>query len=313
MTTEIIPLGTASAVPTRERHLSSTALLCQGRMILFDCGEGTQFRLLRAGLKPSRLDAICITHLHGDHYFGLMGLLSTMALFKRTEPLTLVGPAGLASILQALPGVQEDDLSFRIEYVELWDDLKHAVVLETETYTVEARPLEHRVFTVGYRFQGKTQPGRLDVERARALGVTDYRHYRALKAGQAVALDDGRVVQPEAVVGPARPGSAFAYVTDTRPCEAAVTLARDADLLYHEATFGDDMPKRADETGHSTARQAADVARRAGVKTLILSHFSARYKDVSGLVEEARAVFQNTEAAEELKRYVLGHDHAISG
>ena len=305
MTTEVIPLGTASAVPTRERNLSSTALLCGGRMLLFDCGEGTQFQLLRAGLKPSRLDAICITHLHGDHYFGLMGLLSTMTLFKRSDALTLVGPAGLAAILQALPGVQEHDLPFRLDFLELWDDLTHAVVLETKTYTVEARPLDHRVFTVGYRFQEKTQPGHLDVEQARALGVTDYRHYRALKAGEAVTLDDRRVVQPEAVVGPPRPGRSFAYVTDTRPCEAAMTLARNADLLYHEATFGDDLPERAAETGHSTARQAAEIARRAEAKRLILGHFSARYKDLSELVDEARDVFQNTEAAEELKRYVL--------
>ncbi len=312
MTTEVIPLGTASAVPTRERHLSGTALRREGRLLLFDCGEGTQFQLLRAGLKRSHLDAIFITHLHGDHYFGLMGLLSTLALLKRTEPLTVVGPAGIAEIVQAMPGVREDDLPFRVAYVELWDDLRHAGVFETETYTVEARPLDHRVFTVGYRFQGKTQPGHLDVERAQALGVTDYRHYRALKAGEDVTLDDGRRVPPEAVVGPPRPGGSFAYVTDTRPCEAAVTLARDADLLYHEATFGEDLPERAAETGHSTARQAAEIARRAGAKKLILGHFSARYKDVSGLVEQARDVFQNTEAAEELKRYVLGQDDAIS-
>ncbi len=305
MTTEVIPLGTASAIPTRDRHLSSTAVRCDGSMMLFDCGEGTQFRLIQAGLKRSRIDAIFITHLHGDHYFGLMGMLSTLALLKREAPLTLVGPAGIEALMETLPGARADELTFPIDYVALWDDLRHAVVFETDAYTVEARPVDHRVFTVGYRFQEKTRPGRLDVEHARALGVTDYRHYRALKAGQAVTLDDGRLVRPEAVVGPPRPGQAFAYVTDTRPCEAAVTLARDAALLYHEATFGDDLPERAVETGHSTARQAADVARRAQVKKLILGHFSARYKDVSGLVEQARSVFQNTEAAEELKRYKI--------
>ena len=303
MNTEIIPLGTASAMPTRERHLSSTAVVCGGSMVLFDCGEGTQFQMIQAGLKRTRVDAIFITHLHGDHYFGLMGLLSTLALLKREAPLTVAGPAGIESVVQALPGVRADELTFPVEYVALWDDLTHAVVFETDTYTVEARPLDHRVFTAGYRFQEKTKPGHLDVERARALGVTDYRHYRALKAGEAVTLDDGRRVEPEAVVGPPVPGQAFAYVTDTRPCAAGETLARGAALLYHDATFGDDLAERADETGHSTARQAAEVARRAGVHTLLLGHFSARYKDVSGLVGEARTVFQNTEAAEELKRY----------
>ncbi len=305
MTTEVIPLGTASAIPTRARHLASTAVLCGGSMVLFDCGEGTQFRLMDAGLKRSRIDAICITHLHGDHYFGLMGILSSMTLLKREAPLTLVGPAGIEAILEALPGVRAEERTFPIDYVVLWDDLTRAVVYETDTYTVEARPVDHRVFTVGYRFQEKTKPGHLDVERARALGVTDYRHYRALKAGETVTLDDGRRVLPEAVVGPPRPGPAFAYVTDTRPCEAAATLARGAALLYHEATFGDDMPQRAAETGHSTARQAAGIALRAQVQKLILGHFSARYKDVSGLVEEARSVFKNTEAAEELKRYKI--------
>lgn len=274
-------------------------------MVLFDCGEGTQFQLVRAGLKRSRLDAVFITHLHGDHYFGLMGLLSTMALLKHEDPLTIVGPAGLAAALEVLPGVRAHELTFPIDYVELWDDLTGEVVYETRAYTVEARPLDHRVFTAGYRFQEKTQPGRLDVEKARALGVTDYRHYRALKAGRPVTLDDGRVIEPETVVGPPRKGQAFAYVSDTRPCEAAVTLARDAALLYHEATFGDDLRERAYETGHSTAQQAAEVARRAQAKQLILGHFSARYKDVSGLVDEARTVFQNTEAAEELKRYKI--------
>lgn len=305
MTTEVIPLGTSSAIPTRERHLSGVALRHKSRLLLFDCGEGTQFQLVRAGLKRSRLDAIFVTHLHGDHYFGLMGLLSTLTLLRRTEPLTVVGPAEIATIVQALPGVRDGDLTFPLAYVALWDDLTHAVVFETKAFTVEARPLDHRVFTVGYRFQEKTRPGRLDVEQARALGATDYRHYRALKAGEAVTLGDGRVVRPEEVVGPPRPGVSFAYVSDTRPCEAGVTLARDADLLYHEATFAEDRKANAVTTGHATAREAAGVARRAGAKKLILGHFSARYKDVSPLVEEARAVFQNTEAAEELKRYKI--------
>ena len=292
-------------MPTPTRHLSGLALLHGPGMLLFDCGEGTQFQLMRAGLKPYRLDAVFITHLHGDHYFGLMGLLSTLALIKRDAPLTLVAPAGLAEVLHALPGLRDDELTFPIDYVTLHEPMTQAVVYETKAYRVEARPLDHRIFAVGYRFQERTKPGHLDVERAQALGVTDYRHYRALKAGEAVTLDDGRVVESEAVVGPPRPGVVFAYVTDTRPCAAAEILARGATLLYHEATFGDDLTARAAETGHSTARQAAETARRAGAQQLILGHFSARYNDLSGLVDEARTVFQNTEAAEELKRYKI--------
>ncbi len=305
MHTEVIPLGTASALPTRTRHLAALALVRQGRVLLFDCGEGTQFQLLRAGVKRSALEAIFITHFHGDHFYGLMGLLATVALLERAAPLTVVGPAGLEKFVRSIPGVRNQGLPFALDFVELCEGFEHAVVFETVAYAVEARPLDHRIFTLGYRWQEKPRPGRLDVERAQALGVTDYRHYRRLKAGEAVTLDDGRVVPPEAVVGPPRPGVAFAYVSDTRPCAAGVALAAGADLLYHEATFGDDLAERAAETGHSTARQAAEVARRAGAARLLLGHFSARYKDPAPLVEQARAVFQNTEAAEELKRYKI--------
>ena len=305
MQTEVIPLGTASAVPTRHRHLAALALRRQGQVLLFDCGEGTQFQLLHAGVKRSRIEAVFITHFHGDHVFGLMGLLSTLALLGREHPLLLAGPVGLRAFVDALPGLAHTDLPFPVRLVELPEDTTHAVVLDADAYTVEARPLDHRIFALGYRFEEKPRPGHLDVEAANALGVTDYRHYRRLKAGEAVTLEDGRVVRPEQVVGPPRPGASFAYLTDTRPCEQGVLLAAGADLLYHEATFGDDLADRADETGHSTARQAAEVAQAAGARRLLLGHFSARYRDVSALVAEARTTFQNTEAAEELKRYVL--------
>ena len=310
MSTEIIPLGTASAIPTRHRPLSATAVVRAGGMLLFDCGEGTQLQLLQAGLKRSRLDAICITHFHGDHFYGLMGMLSTLALLHREAPLTVVGPEGIEGIVKALPGLASDWLPYPITYVELPEDFRHAVVLETPDYYVEARPVEHRVFTAGFRYVERPRPGHLDVEQAKALGVTDYRHFRALKAGEAVTLPDGRTVRPETVVGPEQPGASFAYVTDTRPCAAGRALAEGADLLYHEATFGAAMAERAVETGHSTAVEAAEVARDAGAQRLLLGHFSARYKDTGVLVEEARRVFQNTAAAEELNRYPLQADKA---
>ncbi len=305
MTTEIIPLGTASALPTRHRHLSGLVLCREGRVLLFDCGEGTQFQLLHAGVKRSGLEAVFISHLHGDHFFGLMGLFSTLALLRREAPLTLAGPPGLQAFVHALPGIDQGGLPFPVRYVERGADAVPAVVLDDAAFRVEARPLDHRIFALGYRFEEKPRPGHLDVDRARALGVTDYRHFRRLTAGEAVTLADGRIVASEEVVGPPQPGVAFAYVTDTRPCAAGEALAKDVDLLYHEATFADDLATRARETGHSTARQAAEVARAAGARRLLLGHFSARYKDVVGLVAEARTVFQNTEAAEELKRYVL--------
>ena len=308
MQTEIIPLGTASAIPTRNRHMASVALRRKGQLLLFDCGEGTQMQLLRAGLKRSRIEGIFITHFHGDHFYGLMGVLSTLMLLERREPLTIVGPAGIEDIVSAMPGLETGRLSYPVEYVELGEALERKVVLETPEYTVQAQPLEHRCFTAGFRFQEKPRSGHLDVERANALGVTDYAHYRQLKAGQAVHLEDDTTVQPEEVVGPERPGSSFAYVMDTRPCEGGVDLARNADLLYHEATFTDDLHERAIQTGHSTTREAAEVAREAGAGRMLIGHFSARYTETETLVQEARRTFSNTEAAEELKRYVLDSD-----
>ena len=305
MLTEIIPLGTASAIPAYGRHLSALALRREGRVLLFDCGEGTQFRLGAAGLTHARIEAVFITHFHGDHFFGLMGLASTMALLGRRERLTLVGPAGLEAALHGVPGLYADGFPFPVTFVELEEGFSHRIVYETADYFVEARPIEHRIFAAGYRFESRPRPGHLDVEKARALGATDFRHYPRLKSGEAVTLPDGRVVRPEEVVGPPKPGVAFAYVTDTRPCEGGRLLARGADLVYHDATFGDAFEQNARETAHATARQAAAVAREAGARRLLLGHFSARYADPAPLVEEARHVFQNTDAAEELKRYAL--------
>lgn len=305
MTTTIVPLGTASAFPTRGRHLSATALERKGRVLLFDCGEGTQLQFLEAGLKRSRVDTIFITHLHGDHVYGLMGMLSTQALLNREQLLTVVGPTGIRQMMRAMPGLKEEQMPFPVEYVELAEGMGHEVVMETEEYTVEARPLDHRIFTVGYRFEEKPRPGHLHPEEARSLGVTEYRHFRQLKRGESVEINSGYTVEPEQVVGPDRPGISFAYVTDTRPCAAGRQLAHEADLLLHEATFGAALHERAIETGHSTAREAAEVAQAAEARRLLISHFSARYADPAPLVAEARTVFPNTEAAEELNRYVL--------
>ncbi len=277
----------------------------EGRVLLFDCGEGTQYRLIRAGVKRGRIDAVFITHLHGDHFFGLPGLLSTLAMLGRTEPLTLVAPAGTGGILAMLPGLAEADLSYPIEITELREGFGAGVVYDAGAFTVEARELEHRVFSSGFRLEERPRPGRIDAGAARAAGVSESAHYEALRRGQSVVLADGKRVDPDGIVGERRRGASFAYVLDTRPCAAGRELARGADLVMHDATFDDSMRDRAIETGHSTAREAAEVARDAGAQRLLLTHFSSRYADAALLLEEARLVFPNTDAAEELGRYVL--------
>ena len=300
---DVIPLGTGSAIPTKTRHLSGTVVRREGRMVLFDCGEGTQLQILRGDLARGSLDAICITHLHGDHVYGLPGLLTTLALLERTDPITIIGPAGLQQMIEAMPGLSRDGGPYAIRYVELAEGFAHETVYDDHGVTIEARPIEHRTFCAGYRYRENTRPGSLDGEGARAAGVTEGWQFEALKRRETVTLDDGTTVSPDGLVGPERPGGVFAYVLDTMPCEGGRRLADGAHLLLHEATFTEEHADRAEKVGHSTARQAAAVARDANAERLLLTHFSARYADPSPLVAEARAVFPNTEAAEELKRY----------
>lgn len=303
--TEIIPIGTGSAVPVKGRGFSCVALRRPEAALLFDCGEGTQLRLLHSDVKLSRVDAILITHLHGDHFFGLMGLLATMSLLHRETPISVVGPAGLRDLIQRMPGLQPDELTFQIDFVELEHRHGRIMALQGNGWRIWAAPLDHGVPSYGYRYQEKETPGTLDVELARQLGVRNPKDFGRLKAGEAVGLDDGNVVEPTAVIGPSRQGGVFSYVTDTRPCSSAVDLALDADILYHEATFADELADRAETTGHSTTVDAAKIAVEAGAKRLLLSHFSARYRRFDELLSEARSVFPNSEAAVELTRYQL--------
>lgn len=305
MTTDVIPLGTAAALPTRDRHLSAMALERKGRVLLFDCGEGTQFRLLHAGLNRARVDAVFVTHLHGDHIYGLPGLAATIGQLQRPTPMKVVGPVGLRRFLDAAAGVSGSETPYGLDVVELAPGTEHAVVYETDELVVEARPLDHRVPTFGYRFAERPRTGRFDVDAARALGVTDPRDFGRLQSGESVTTSDGSTVRPEQVLGSERPGVAVAYVTDTRPCDGGRRLAKGVDLLYHDATFLHDLADDAKAKAHATAREAAEVARDAGARRLLLGHVSARYETPDPLEDEARQVFEQSEAAVELKRYVL--------
>lgn len=275
-------------------------------MFLFDCGEGTQLRTLETSTKWGKFKAVCITHLHGDHYFGLPGLLSTLSLVNWGKELKLIGPVGLEKFVRAIPSRRPGDVySYEIEFIELDHTEGLREVYVSEDCRVFAHPIHHSVPAYGYRVVAKDIPGNLDVEKAKALGVEDFNDYRRLKAGSAIPLPDGSMLAPEAVVSPPTPGANFAYITDTRPCEGSLVLADNAELVYHEATFLHAELERAVKTNHSTALEAGQIARDAGVGQLLIGHFSARYKDHAVLVDEARSVFKNTHAAEELKRYIV--------
>lgn len=295
---KVIALGTSSGRPTLHRGLSSVAVvLDSGTLLLFDCGEGTQWQLARAGLRAtSRLDAVFVTHLHGDHLTGLPGLLGTMTMESREEPLAIWGPPGLREYLEQMRrlAIVRPHFELQIEEIEQPGELRR-----TEEYAVCTDELVHRVRAFGFRLEESDRPGRFDSERADALGVRGAQRGQLLR-GQAIQTPEGRVVAPAEVVGPARRGLRLAYCTDTVPCEGAVRLAHEVDLLIHETTYTDSHSEEARERGHSTAAGAASIAARAGARRLLMTHFSPRYDDLSGLLAEARAVFAPCELAVEL-------------
>lgn len=300
----VIPLGTSSGKPTLRRNVSALAVAREGDWLLFDCGEGTQTQIIRAGLNPSRLAAIFITHLHGDHFNGLAGLLSTMGMDRRERQLTLIAPIGIREYLDTLARLKILFVNYPLQVREIdKDELPPNAltqVYETAEYVVSSCPLDHRIFALGYRLDEKPKPGRFNVERARELGVPVGPLFSRLQSGKEVQLDDGSIVHPAEVLGAERPGKSVTYCLDTRPCAASKTLARDADLLIHEATYTEEFFEEAQHYGHSTAMQAATIAREAQAKRLLLTHFSTRYPDVTPLLEEAQAIFSETRTAQDL-------------
>jgi len=307
-------LGTSSGVPTRARNVSAVALRLPQRaeLWLFDCGEGTQHQFLRSDLRVSQLRRIFVTHMHGDHVFGLPGLLASLGLAGSCAGIDLYGPDPLRDYLE---GVMRTS-STRIGYPLRTHRVKEAaargcLVLDDDDITVRCTALTHRVPAYAYRVDQKPRAGRFDVEQARALGIPPGPVYAELKAGRSVTLDDGRVIRGEALCGPPRPGCSVVYCTDTVFSEAAVALARGADLLIHESTFSHGEAELAIARQHSTSTMAAQTALEAGVKRLVLTHLSPRY--VAGnpmtpddLVAEARAIFPETIVAKDFLSLEVG-------
>jgi ribonuclease Z len=275
--------GTAGSVPTPRRGLPAILVRAGGERILLDCGEGTQHQLLRSIGLPD-IDAVFITHLHLDHWLGLPGMIKTFDMRARERPLEVFGPPGLDALHEQVlkPVIGRTGYELRVTELEPHTEVGF------ESFVIAAFPVSHRVQAYGYAFVEDDRPGRFDVETARALGVTEGPDFGRLQKGETVAG-----VRPEQVVGPDRPGRRVVYSGDTAPVQTVEVYAHKADLLIHEATFCEDERPRARETGHSTARQAAETARAAEVKLLALTHLSTRYfpREVR---DEARAVFENT-------------------
>ena len=280
-------LGTGAACPSVERNVAALAVAREGETLLFDCGEGTQRQMMRYGVSFAFRE-IFFTHYHADHMLGVTGLMRTMGLQDRTLPVTLYGPRGADRILGAAIGLGIERNRFPIEIKEIAPGDRIA----REEYDIVVFPTDHRADTVGYALAEHTRLGRFNPERARELGVPEGPLWGKLHKGETVELPDGRRVGPADLVGQPRRGRTVVYTGDTRPSLGVVEAARGADLLIHDSTFGEEERARAVETGHSTAAQAAEVAREAGARRLVLTHISPRYtRDAPELLAEAKAVF----------------------
>lgn len=295
-------LGTSAAAPTVTRNLPSIALKREGELMLFDCGEGTQRQMMRFGTGFDVKD-VFFTHMHADHYLGIIGFVRTLWMADRKDPMHLYGPRGSARVLRQALHLGLDGSRFPVEIHELAD----GEVVAREGYSVRAFRVEHKMTSLGYALVEPDRPGRFDLEKARALGLPAGPLYGKLQRGEAISLPDGRVIESRQVVGEPRPGRKIVISGDTRPCEATREAARNADLLVHEATFGDEEIDRALETFHSTAREAARLAAEAGARRLVLTHVSSRYDlDVGPLLKQARGDFPGVQFARDGMQLEIG-------
>ncbi len=288
MDLDVVFLGTSGSMPTAQRAPAATLVRRGGERLLFDCAEGTQRQLLRSGVGLIELREIFLTHYHADHYLGLPGMLKTFSLRGRELPLDVYGPPGLKSLFTVLKRIF-GQLSYPVELHEL----RAGDVLERDGYHLVVFSVLHGPSAIGYALVEEPRPGRFDVEAADALGVPSGPQRGELQRGDSITLPDGRTIKPDAVLGPARAGRKLVLTGDTMPAASVLEIAHAADLLVHEATFAEEEEERAHETAHSTAREAAELARAAEVKMLALTHLSNRYFGPE-LVREARAVFPET-------------------
>jgi ribonuclease Z len=287
---DIVFLGTSASAPTAGRAPASLLVRRGGDRLLFDCAEGTQRQLMRSSLGLPDLEELFLTHFHADHTLGLPGMLKTFALRGRDVPLTVYGPPGLRELFADLRRIY-GRLTYPVETVEV----RPGETLDRDGYRILVFPVHHGVSAVGYAVDEPDRPGEFDASAADALGIPFGPERGALQRGESVTLDDGRVLTPDAVIGAARPGRRIVITGDTAPVETVRVLAEGADVLVHEATFSEGERERAEETLHSTARQAAEIAAGAGVRLLALTHLSPRYFGPE-LLDEAKAVFAATVA-----------------
>lgn len=296
-------LGSSSALPTSERYPSAHVLNARERFFLIDCGEGTQMQIRKAKIRFGKINHIFISHLHGDHVFGLYGLLSTFSLMGRIAPLHLYAPANYEGMLRSHLNDFDIRLAFEINFVRLAGN-DPVLVLNDKFLTVTAFPLQHRVPSYGFLFREKPHDRNVIKEKIAVYGIPGVR-IPAIKKGEDYTTPEGKVIKNEELTYPPPPQLSYAYCSDTKYFSRLASFVKDVTLLYHEATFDKSLSELALMTGHSTTTDAAKVALESGAKKLIIGHYSARYRDISILVDEAREIFPETIPAIDGKTYEI--------
>lgn len=294
---ELTFLGTSSALPTKNRNHPAIALKAFGEIILLDCGESTQRQMSLAGLSPMKVNNILLTHLHGDHFLGLPGMVQSMAFRGRKEPLNIFGPWPIKQLIECIRNLGYYSLSFPIQTHEV----NSGLIIDKEDYTISCTPTEHTIPNLAYLIEEKRSPKFLK-DKALKLGLEPGPDFGKLQAGISIKKD-GRIIRPEQVLGKKRKGRRIIYSGDTMPCANMIKFSNGADVLIHESTFDETLKNRAYETGHSTAADAAKIAKEAGVKNLILTHISTRYQDTDLLEKEALEIFENSIIARDFMNF----------
>lgn len=297
MSSELTILGYNSAIPTAKASPTAQFLQMSERYFLIDCGEGTQVQLRKAKVKFSRIDHIFISHLHGDHCFGLPGLISSFQLLGREKPLHLYGPKGIRLLIETVLNITETNKAFELVFHEL-EGYQSELIFEDNRVEVYTIPLDHRIYCNGYLFREKPKDRNLNMAEIQKYPEIEVCDYHKIKQGKDFVLEDGYVLKNEWLTHDPPAPKSYAFCSDTRYSEKIIPIIKGVDLLYHEATFLEELKEMAQYTGHSTALEAATIAQKAEVRKLILGHFSNRYSDYEVFEEEARKVFANSHLPE---------------
>ena len=292
---KLVFLGTSGAMPTTDRGLTCICLVKDNEILMFDAGEGAQISYLKSGLPWNKKMKIFVTHLHGDHCIGILGLLQTMNLQNRTESVEIFGPDGIDEFIAANIKI----LNFGLSFPVLISRVNEGLIVDEKDYSVFANDANHGIPAFSFRFDEKDRPGKFFPENAKALEIPEGELWRELQMGNSIEID-GKEIFSSQVTGKRRPGMKIGVSVDTRPTDELVEFFKNCDYLSFDSTFADELKDKAVEANHSTAKEAAELAEKANVSTLILTHFSARYNDESVLLEEAKKIHDNTIAAKDL-------------